>query len=118
MAALLTILMSLLLTTYHIVQKDLILIRVILPACSNYAYSDSFEDRTLFMVGMTRTRKNLYLSHAYGGWDSSIIKFMDQKDLYHYEDEEGSNLLFPESSMNQSSNTTKKDETDIASIFE
>ena len=48
------------------------------------------------------------MSHAYGGWDSNIIKFMDQKDLYHYEDEEGGNLLFPESSMNQSSNTTKK----------
>jgi ATP-dependent exoDNAse (exonuclease V) beta subunit len=81
------------LTTYHS-SKGLDFDTVLLPGCSNYAYSDSFEDRTLLMVGMTRTRKNLYISHAYGGWDSSILKFMDQKDLYHYEDEEGGKLLF------------------------
>lgn len=105
------------LTTYHS-SKGLDFDTVLLPGCSNYAYSDSFEDRTLLMVGMTRTRKNLYISHAYGGWDSSILKFMDQKDLYHYEDEEGGKLLFPESSMSQPGNTTRNDKTDIDSIFE
>ena len=105
------------LTTYHS-SKGLDFDTVLLPGCSNYAYSDSFEDRTLLMVGMTRTRKNLYISHAYGGWDSSILKFMDQKDLYHYEDEEGGKLLFPESSMSQPGNTARNDKTDIDSIFE
>ena len=88
------------------------------PKIETMNRAQSFEDRTLLMVGMTRTRKNLYISHAYGGWDSSILKFMDQKDLYHYEDEEGGKLLFPESSMSQPGNTARNDKTDIDSIFE
>lgn len=102
------------LTTYHS-SKGLDFDTVILPACNNYQYSSSFEDRTLLMVAMTRTRKNLYLSHYWGDWNSSILKFMNQKDLYHYEDEEGYDTG---SSVVQPGNATRKDKTEFDSIFE
>lgn len=105
------------LTTYHS-SKGLDFDTVFLPSCSNYIDAGSFKNRTLLMVGMTRTRKNLYVSHSYGGWDSSILKFWSQDKLYRYEDEEGSNLLFPELSMAQKENASRNDKIDIDSIFE
>ena len=63
------------------------------------------------MVGMTRTRKNLYISSA-GDLNANILKIMELKNIYHYEDENGGNPL-------TSNNDTKKADIDkLESIFE
>ena len=98
------------LTTYHS-SKGLDFDTVFLPICSNYFFSQTFEDRKLLMVGMTRTRKNLYISSA-GDLNANILKIMELKNIYHYEDENGGNPL-------TSNNDTKKaDIGKLESIFE
>jgi len=101
------------LTTYHS-SKGLDFDTVILPICCDYFFPDTFKDRTLLMVGMTRTRSNLFISTA-SDWNTSILKIMDQKtkdNIFHYEDENGDNP------MASQHDTKKVDNSNLESIFE
>jgi superfamily I DNA/RNA helicase len=101
------------LTTYHS-SKGLDFDSVFMPFCNEPTKPETFMTKTLFMVAMTRSRQNLYLSYTAFHMNHNLRCFSDQCATKVWA-EQGQPTLFPISSTtsNNRSSSSSHDDDDI-----
>lgn len=100
------------LTTYHS-SKGLDFDIVFLPFCNGSYRLEDFQSRTLFMVAMTRSRQDLYISYSMSPMNENVAKFKDQC-LYKDWANDGVPSLFDDSPVTVNSGSSdSKDDDDI-----
>jgi superfamily I DNA/RNA helicase len=99
--------------TYHS-SKGLDFDSVFMPFCNEPTKPETFMTKTLFMVAMTRSRQNLYLSYTAFHMNHNLRCFSDQCATKVWA-EQGQPTLFPISSTtsNNRSSSSSHDDDDI-----
>lgn len=101
------------LTTYHS-SKGLDFDKVFLPFCNASYRIEDFQTRTLFMVAMTRSRQDLYISYSVSPMNENVAKFKEQC-LYKDWANDGVPNLFSNNPVlvNNSASNNADDDDDI-----
>lgn len=99
------------LITYHS-AKGLDFDNVFLPFCNELAYAGNTMSKRLFMVAMTRSRANLFISYSADHMNQWVKTFCEQCSYKNWDDE-GMQSLFPSETSTVPAQTNKDDDSSL-----